>query len=410
MKLSINNLKYKLLVVILVVLSIALIIKLQIVTSPARSIFNGDTVLVKGKVEKGYLLFSPLLAKSYATSTGKIYLTELNGKIVHIWETKYSTLYSMVTPQGELYTSQVTPSDLAVAPGGGKTGLLQKLNIHGDVIWEFRDEMLHHDFDVDLDSDTVYAIKFTPVRKSFSDRIKGGNATKSENYWSDTIIQIDKFSNIVWSWELQNNLKPEDYILDTVTPRTEWSHSNSIKFYKTNPINNKPALLLSAKHLNAIFLIDRETGKVIWESPKGIFSYQHDATLTSSGTVLIFDNGTARKQDRQFMWSRLLEIDIRTNKIVWQFKGGQTGPEIAAFFSSIMGGVQRLSNGSTLGVDSLKGHIFEVTQEGKVVFSFVNPYLTTDHTSPFGNNLIFKARKIPLDYFNDDIKFRKNIF
>jgi hypothetical protein len=391
-------------IVALLILTSVLFERLQTLKIRNSNLFGGEIIINKNKVEDGYLLFSPFLAKSNSSDGGQVYLTHLNGKIFHVWNTKYSTLYSFITPKGELYTSQISPSDLSVAPGGGKTGLLQKIDKNNNVIWEFKDEMLHHDFDVDLDSDTVYAIKFTPVKKSFSDKIKGGRDTKSKNYWSDTIIQIDESGNVIWSWELQDNLKPEDYMLDPITPRTEWSHSNSIKFYRTNPINNKPSLLLSARHLNTVFLIDRETGSVLWVSPKGLFSYQHDATLTSSGTVLVFDNGLTRKQERPFLWSRLVEVDIKTNKVIWQFNGGSTGPEMASFAASIMSGSQRLPNGNTLGVNSLRGHIFEVTKEKEVVFSFVNPYLTKDHTSPFGNNLIFKARKIPLNYFNDDVK------
>jgi outer membrane protein assembly factor BamB len=285
------------------------------------------------------------------------------------------------------------------APGGGKTGLLQEQDVKGNILWEFKDEMLHHDFDVDLNTDTVYALKFTMLSKEFSNKIIGGKPSLDEASWSDTIIQIDHSGKIIWSWNLGDHLDPRDYVLDSITPRKEWSHSNSIKFYTTNPINHKPSLLLSSRHLNTVFLIDRETGKILWSSPKGTFSYQHDATLTKDGTVLVFDNGLTREQERPFLWSRLVEINPLTNKIVWQFRGGSTGPEMGAFAASIMSGAQRLPNGNTLGIDALSGHIFEVTKDGVVVFSFINPYQALDSTGPFGNNVIFKARKISNDYF-----------
>ena len=73
---------------------------------------------------------------------------------------------------------------------------------------------------------------------------------------------------------------------------------------------------------------------------------------------------------------------------------------MASFASSIMSGAQRLDNGNTLITDSLKGHIFEVNKEGEIVFSFINPYEPNEKTSPFITNNIFKARKLPKDYFN----------
>ena len=375
--------------------------KMYLKPNLARGLYTDATVLDEKYVQKGLLLFSPFIVKDNFTGKGRVYLTDLNGNIVHKWDTKYNTMYSLIMPNGYLYTAQIIPANLSHAPGGGVTGLLQELDLKGNVIWEYKDAMLHHDFDVDLESNTVYAIKFTPVSKSFSEKIQGGMFTKHTNFWSDTLVQIDRKGKIIWSWELQKNLKPDDFILNPITPRDEWSHSNSVKFYKTNPINNKPALLLSARHLNTVFLIDRETGKVLWKSPKGVFNYQHDATLTDNGTILVFDNGTSRMQEKFSLWSRLVEVNLKDNKIVWQFKGGETGIEKMSFMSSIMSGAQRLPNGNTLGIDSLRGHIFEVTKEGKVVFSFINPYQSLDKTSPFGNNIIFKARKFPYSYFID---------
>jgi outer membrane protein assembly factor BamB len=373
------------------------------IMKPAHGLFSKVTVLDRSKVEDGFLLFSPFIAKTNSTTEGEVYLTTLTGRIMHTWKTKYSTLYSLATPDGHLYTAQITPSDLMKAPGGGKTGLLQELDWNGHVVWEFKDEMLHHDFDVDLSTHTVYALTFTKVPDSFSRHIKGGKNTSMKDFWSDTIIAIDATGNIVWKYALADHMQSEDFILDPITPRNEWSHSNSVKFYTTNPINGKPAILLSSRHLNTVFLIDRETGNILWKSPKGIFNYQHDATLTPSGTVLAFDNGVSRQQERPFLWSRLVEVDVHTNKVVWKFQGGETGPEMGSFAASIMSGTQRLPNGNTLGIDSLKGHIFEVTKEGKVVFSFINPYQALDTTSPFGNNVIFKARKLPLTFFENGV-------
>jgi hypothetical protein len=43
-----------------------------------------------------------------------------------------------------------------------------------------------------------------------------------------------------------------------------------------------------------------------------------------------------------------------------------------------MGGNQRLANGNTLITESDKGHVFEITKEGKVVWEFYNPNIKSE--------------------------------
>ncbi len=58
-----------------------------------------------------------------------------------------------------------------------------------------------------------------------------------------------------------------------------------------------------------------------------------------------------------------------SKQIAWSFSS--TLPN--AFFSSYIGGAQRLPNGNTLICSGAQGHLFEVTPEGEVVREYVNP-------------------------------------
>ena len=59
-------------------------------------------------------------------------------------------------------------------------------------------------------------------------------------------------------------------------------------------------LVLSARHTNAIYKIDRQTGDVIWRlggkrsdfamRPGTTFNLQHDARMQHDGTITLFDN------------------------------------------------------------------------------------------------------------------------
>jgi hypothetical protein len=158
------------------------------------------------------------------------------------------------------------------------------------------------------------------------------------------------------------------------------------------------------RHINTVALVRKRDGKIIWKSPPKMFSYQHDATLLENGNILAFDNGLFRLQKRPFLWSRVIEVDPRENKIVWEFNGGETGSERARFASSILGGAQRLENGNTMIVDGLRGHLFEVAKNKKIVWDFINPRFTYS-TGAWRNNTIFKARR----YRKDEIKWPEKL-
>jgi outer membrane protein assembly factor BamB len=87
--------------------------------------------------------------------------------------------------------------------------------------------------------------------------------------------------------------------------------------------------------------------------------------MLDSGHILIFDNGTYRE------WSRVVEMDPATGRIVWEYRGDP--PE--AFYSKWRGSNQRFPNGNTLICESERGHVFEVAENGEIVWEFWNPDL-----------------------------------
>jgi hypothetical protein len=81
--------------------------------------------------------------------------------------------------------------------------------------------------------------------------------------------------------------------------------------------------------------------------------------------------------DRGLPRSRVLEIDPRSQKVVWVYTheedfAGSTPPQFK-FVSPYLSGAQRLPNGNTLICDGGSGRVFEVTPDGKTVWQLVNP-------------------------------------
>src|SRR5262249_3482889 len=65
-----------------------------------------------------------------------------------------------------------------------------------------------------------------------------------------------------------------------------------------------------------------------------------------------------------------VEINPATNEIVWKYQDKPAWN----FFSPRMGYAQRLPNGNTLITESSFGRFFEVTNEGEIVWEYVNPF------------------------------------
>ena len=79
------------------------------------------------------------------------------------------------------------------------------------------------------------------------------------------------------------------------------SHAQASKF----PLFKEGQLLISVRHLNALVVLDPDSGKVVWAT-QGPWRAQHDPSFLDNGHLLLFDNlGTARG-------SRVLEFDPAT--------------------------------------------------------------------------------------------------
>jgi hypothetical protein len=123
-------------------------------------------------------------------------------------------------------------------------------------------------------------------------------------------------------------------------------------------------VLISVRHQDTVAILDWKNRRFEWVWGPGVISGQHDATRLASGNMLMFDNGVGRG------WSRVIELDPRSREIVWQY----AAPRRDQFYTLSRGSNQRLPNGNTLIAESDRGHAFEVTPAGKIVWDFWNPF------------------------------------
>jgi hypothetical protein len=88
--------------------------------------------------------------------------------------------------------------------------------------------------------------------------------------------------------------------------------------------------------------------------------------LRGEGNILVFNNGLFREPQA---YSTTEEYDYETGEIVWAFEGN----EKYKLRSWIMGGAQRLQNGNMLICGGQYGHLYEVTENGDVVWEYIIP-------------------------------------
>lgn len=359
-----------------------------------RSSQGGSPIIKPDRINQGYTLITPLNTQNNLNQKGYVYLIDLYGRAVHQWETQLPPFHARLKPDGNLVVALITPAENKNSPGGGRTGLIQELAWNGGVVWEYKNDKLHHDFDV-LPNGNIAALTWETVPQEIADNIRGG--LKGTDYqgavWADAINEIDRSGNIIYSWRTSEHLDPTQNSLGPLTTRAEWTHSNSIQHLEKNPLTGSEAYLLSLRHLNKVVMIDRASARIIWESPKNLVSYQHDATLLDNGNILIFDNNHFQKQNAKLVYgSRVVEVNPNTNQVVWEFMNGKSALEKASFSASIVSGAQRLPNGNTLITNGVDGHIFEVTPQNGLVWDMINPY-PASRFGAFPSRALFKGRR-----------------
>jgi hypothetical protein len=132
--------------------------------------------------------------------------------------------------------------------------------------------------------------------------------------------------------------------------------------------------------------------EIVWKLGAPPLSGQHAPTPLPNGNILIFDNGPHRL-DESFPFSRVIEVNPRTNDIVWKYQEGVP----SNFFSPRISNAERLPNGNTLINDGWFGRFFEVTSTGDVVWEYVNPYFgPASKTAKAQNNMCFAYTAIPI--------------
>ena len=403
-----------------------------------------------------YTLFTP-------RSDGDVYLIDTSGRLVHSWETDTS---SGVTPY-------LLDDGSIIRMGTLDRAGIEQYDWEGSPTWMFSyngaEHHAHHDIEV-LPSGNVLMIAYEI--KTAEEAIAAGRdpaTLTTGEFWPETIIEVESTGPttgaIVWDWHVWDHLvqdadptqdnfgviadHPElidiSFGSDTFqTFEADWLHANGIDYNQ-----ELDQIILSVRQFGEIWVIDHSTtkeesathiggdrnmgGDILyrWGNPRaygaGEASAQqlfvpHDAQwiepgYPGAGNILVFNNGTGRPGGN---YSSIVEFvstvgETGAYSLTPGLPYGPAAPtwtysNPSEFYSPIISGVERLSNGNTFINSGVEGRLFEVTSDGETVWEYINPIVAEgplvqgSPTLPIGfgsflfTNSVFQARRYGSDY------------
>lgn len=393
------------------------------------------------KAFKGYTLYAPQ-NRSPQEWTGLYshesvaYLIDINGNEVHKWRLPCPPgNHGILLENGNLLVSGVDGStDNPDKPGGnpgckyrmgGVSGYLFELDWEGNIVFQYHDGYMHHDFDKLPNGNYIYP-QWEKVPEEKQKEIRGGRKGSefieedgTTTMFADNFIEINPKGEIVWEWHSIDHLNVDEDIIGLIHVRNEWTHCNDVYFFLDGDGSEK--IITTSRHVDCIYVIDRETGDI--EKRIGNTAYLDPETghielkrsavpmaplgvptmggphcahvipkgLPGAGNYLVYDNGMYVDSSRAVEFSR--DSTTENPIVVWESCQGTMGRR---HYSHFISGAQRLPNGNTLICDGALGRFFEVAANtpDEVVWDYVNPHIT----DKFHNGSVFRAHRYGPDY------------
>lgn len=375
-------------------------------------------------------------------------LIDLDGNSVHQWKDagSFSTLLDPGLVGGKpghvLVTLETEKgSGTALLPGqvnGSVSKTIGELDWDGKEAWRFGDKApgglarQHHDWVRLPNGNTLVLANLIHPVAGF----------KQPRVLDDVIYEVNPAGEIVWSWVAAEHLEefgftPEQLALVRNADTADYLHVNNMKalgpnhWYDSGDQRFAPDnILIDSRNANFIIIIDRKTGKVVWNlgpnypqsgpltptlsrkvpRPLDRTSGQHDAHiipkgLPGAGNLLVFDNegegGYPPVPLAVTGGSRVLEIDPVKKEIVWQYGGEESGGPAWSFRSAFISDARRLPNGNTFIDEGQSGRFVQVTPAGEIVWEYVNPYFKRGKDEAgraTAINQVYRAQPVPYDW------------
>jgi len=452
---------------------------------------TGTTIYKPDKCWNGYTVISNVMPGMHGESRAKrgVPLIDMNGNIVHSWKGVFG-FPAKVLPGGRLMGSPYDENSQ-----GHDNNMIAQFDFNGNIEWQFnkfekltqktKDGKLktvwsarqHHDFQREPNPVGYYAPGMDPYvgkgRTLVHSRSPGRNK-------SQLLYEVSWDGKLLWDWSGSDVI---DQVWTKLAGRPQrpgasgppgkagkpgafgppgksgkpgasgppgkagksarsgppkWNMGNTAswlgpnKWYEDGDKRFHPDNIICDNLSDIIFIVSRETGKIVWQvGPDyskysqldklglnrhkfpdsvnggfagGMLHHTHmiPKGLPGEGNILLFNNGLP--------YSIVTEFNPVTLEIVWEYSGIEIGYSEShslshSFFSATIGSAQRLPNGNTLICEGDGGRIFEVTAKHEIVWEYIFPIYDWPGLGwgqkvqpPKMTNMVYRAYRVPYDY------------
>ena len=403
---------------------------------------------------QGYTIFSPTAGGAGSQGNGNTYLINNQITIINAWNHNRGAA-SMPYLRADSTIYYPFRVENPTMSNGGVGGGVSIMDWDNNVLWTYTisDNQYQHHHDIyPLPNGHVLVIAWE--RKTAAEAYALGRQTINNSLnemWSEAILELEPVgsndANIVWEWHLWDHLVQD---VDPTLPNygviaenigrmdinygivggsqgpggnhADWMHFNAIDYNE-----ELDQIVLSSRSMNEIYIIDHSTttaeastdsggtygkgGNFLyrWGNPqvydRGTGSDQQlnaqhgvnwiPANYPGGGNLLLYNNNYQNNNSAVF--ELVPPIDSTGNYTLVENEAyAPSGPvwyHTGGFHSNVQSGAFRLSNGNTFITEADDAHMFEVTADNNVVWSYTYP----------GNNImIARAQKYELTYLENE--------
>ena len=345
---------------------------------------TGVTVYKPEKCYNGYTVVNPFRSEI-------VFLVDMAGQVVRTWQ-----MHPREIRQSEFVRRLENGNWMSLAfrpPPESEEGLQPQRTVpdahfpravtefdwDGNIVWEYGssgDWRLHHDMARLENGNTLM----------LAERTVEDTRICAEPFADNYFFEVTPEKEVVWEWRTMDHFDEFGYS-DQARQlmhdnRGDIFHSNTLTVLPGNALEKsdgrfaKGNILSCQRHTNIIFILDKQSGEIVWTWGERDLVGPHHPIMLNNGNILIYDNGgRGGYPSRTRFDTRLVEIDPVACEIVWQYAHEpHTFKPMSKFFSSSWGSVQRLPNGNTFSLDCHKGRLFEVTPSGEIVWEYISPF------------------------------------
>jgi hypothetical protein len=173
------------------------------------------------------------------------------------------------------------------------------------------------------------------------------------------VQEVDPQGNLVWNWRASDHTDPAK---ESVVPAGAGTDASPADVYHCNSIdvNAIGDVLISFRHMNAVLLVSKTTGNVVWKlggtpynkdgaqiltiqgDPEAAFYMQHDARFQPNGDISLFDDHSAAAGVTGAARGVEYALDLSAGRasVVWQYQGTAS--------SAFLGSFRRYADGTNL--------------------------------------------------------------